>query len=81
MEQRAGQLGGDGVKTLRKLYYAPLGCIKNGTIQKGWNYIAYIDRGGVSRTTLMGWLVDRGCSRTRRRFSVRLKGGRGRGVR
>lgn len=39
--------------------YAPLGYIKNGgALQKNWNYLAYYNRNGIARTTLMGWLVD-----------------------
>jgi prepilin-type N-terminal cleavage/methylation domain-containing protein len=41
--------------------YAPLGYIKSGgTHQKNWNYLVFINRAGVTRTTLMGWLVDAG---------------------
>ncbi|HZZ41673.1 MAG TPA: prepilin-type N-terminal cleavage/methylation domain-containing protein [Tepidisphaeraceae bacterium] len=39
--------------------YAPLGYIVNSNlIQKNWNYLAFLNRNGIARTTLMGWLVD-----------------------
>src|SRR5690242_2467632 len=59
---------GSNLRTLGQMYqlyanrykdYAPIGFIKNGAgIQKSWNYVAYYNRSGIKRTTLLGWLVD-----------------------